>query len=96
MPKPKPKPKPDTKRLLTSRETAKRLNCSERTLERTRTTGIGGPPFQRIGARGVRYSVDAVEQWLADNVKHSTSEPAAPTRRKARATSGTSQPQVAL
>lgn len=72
--------------LLTPRETAKHLRCTERTLERHRLIG-DGPPFVKIGA-SVRYPVSELEKWLATRMRNSTSEPAPPvgrrTRRKAR------------
>jgi hypothetical protein len=69
--------------LLTPRETAEQiLRCSERTLERRRLVG-DGPPFVKIGA-SIRYPLNELERWLADNTRRSTSEPAAPTGRKLR------------
>lgn len=59
--------------LLTPRETAKHLRTTERTLERWRLTG-DGPPFVKIGA-SIRYPLNELEKWLADRLRHSTSEP---------------------
>ena len=58
--------------LLTPRETAERLRCSERKLERHRLTG-DGPPFVKFGAT-VRYPLDGLTRWLADHMRRSTSE----------------------
>jgi hypothetical protein len=61
--------------LLTPRDTAKHLNCDERTLERHRLVG-DGPPYVKLGGL-VRYPLDQLERWIAANLRHSTSEPAA-------------------
>jgi len=79
----------ETVTLLTSREVARRLSCSERKVERFRETG-GGPPFVKFGA-SVRYPAEALARWIEANTRLSTSEPA-PTRHKARAAPGASQP----
>jgi hypothetical protein len=68
--------------LLTPRETAKHLRCSERKLERHRLVG-DGPPFLKIGA-SIRYPLNELERWLADNTRRSTSEAAAPAGRRPR------------
>jgi hypothetical protein len=86
---------PETVTLLTSRETAARLRCSERKLERYREVG-NGPPFVKFGA-SVRYPADGLAQWIAARTRHSTSEPAAPveSRRKTRSAPSKAQPQIA-
>jgi hypothetical protein len=66
--------------LLTPRETAKHLRCTERTLERHRLIG-DGPPFVKIGAL-VRYPLSELEKWLADRLRLSTSEGTAPPGRR--------------
>jgi hypothetical protein len=58
--------------LLTPRETAKHLRCSERKLERHRLVG-DGPPFVKIGA-AIRYPLSELEKWLAGHMHRSTSE----------------------
>ena len=58
--------------LLTPRETAKHLRCSERKLERHRLVG-DGPPFVKIGA-AIRYPLGELEKWLAERTHRSTSE----------------------
>lgn len=58
--------------LLTPREAAERLRCSERKLERHRLAG-DGPPFVKFGA-AVRYPLDELNAWLAAHLRHSTSD----------------------
>jgi excisionase family DNA binding protein len=58
--------------LLTT-EAAALLRLSKRTLEKYRMTGIGGPPFVRIGGR-VLYRRADLENWLAATLRRSTSE----------------------
>ena len=58
--------------LLTTRETAKHLRCSDRKLERHRLVG-DGPPFVKIGA-AIRYPLSELEKWLAGHMHRSTSE----------------------
>lgn len=58
--------------LLTQREAAELLKLSQRTLERWRVAG-DGPKFVRLG-RSVRYSLTAIESYIASRVVSSTSE----------------------
>jgi predicted DNA-binding transcriptional regulator AlpA len=58
--------------LLTPREMAKHLQCSERKLERHRLMG-DGPPFVKIGA-AIRYPLSELEKWLTERTHRSTSE----------------------
>jgi predicted DNA-binding transcriptional regulator AlpA len=58
--------------LLTPRETAEHLRCSERKLERHRLVG-DGPPFVKIGT-AIRYPLSELEKWLAERTQRSTSE----------------------
>ena len=58
--------------LLTPRETAERLRCSERKLERHRLTG-DGPKFVKFGAT-IRYPLDELAKWLTEHTRQSTSE----------------------
>ena len=60
--------------LLTPRETAERLRCSERKLERHRLHG-DGPPFVKFGA-AIRYPLNELTAWIADHMRRSTSEAA--------------------
>lgn len=59
--------------LLTQKRLAKKLNQSERTLERWRVEGTG-PAFVKAG-RKVLYLPQDVEDWLLDTRRHSTSLP---------------------
>lgn len=59
--------------LLTQREAAIATRLSERTLERLRTTGLGGPPFVKLGRR-VLYRAADVEAWIASRVVTNTSQ----------------------
>lgn len=60
-------------RLLSTREEAKKLGISHRTLEGLRLKG-GGPPFVKLG-RSVRYDETDVDMWLASRRRRSTSDP---------------------
>ena len=68
--------------LLTPRETAKHLRCSERKLERHRLVG-DGPPFAKIGV-AIRYPLSELEKWLAERTQRSTSETGALCSRRRR------------
>jgi excisionase family DNA binding protein len=50
--------------LLTAREAAKALAISEKTLW-SLTTPRGPIPAIRVGERSIRYSVAALEKWIA-------------------------------
>lgn len=58
--------------LLTVREMAARLNVGVSTLNRMRVEGTG-PPFVKLG-RSVRYHPDDGDEWVASNIRRSTSE----------------------
>jgi predicted DNA-binding transcriptional regulator AlpA len=58
--------------LLTQREAASALRLSERTLERSRVTGLG-PAFVKAGRR-VLYRQSDLDQWIASRLCQSTSE----------------------
>ena len=58
--------------LLTQREVALALRCSERTLERWRVQGIG-PRFVRLNA-SIRYRQQDLDAHVAARVVASTSE----------------------
>jgi hypothetical protein len=58
--------------LLTQREAALALRLSERTLERSRVTGLG-PRFVKAGRR-VLYRPADLEAWITSQVRCSTSE----------------------
>jgi predicted DNA-binding transcriptional regulator AlpA len=59
--------------LLTQREAALALRCSERTLERLRVSGLG-PKFVRCGRRSIRYRERDLSEWIASRVVTSTSQ----------------------
>lgn len=61
--------------LLTPHETAGRLRVSESTLAKWRMTG-DGPEFTKMGAK-VRYPAPAVERFIANRTRRSTSQTAA-------------------
>ena len=61
------------RQFLLTTEAAALLRLSKRTLEKYRMTGIGGPPFVRIGGR-VLYRRADLENWLVANLRRSTSE----------------------
>jgi len=60
--------------LLTQREAATLLRLSERTLERLRVSGSGGPRFVRCGRRSIRYRQEDLDAYIASRVVGSTSE----------------------
>jgi predicted DNA-binding transcriptional regulator AlpA len=65
--------KSNIRRLHTEKEEAERLNLSVRTLQSWRYKG-GGPPYLRLGSV-VRYDPAAVDTWLNQQVRTSTSDP---------------------
>ena len=60
--------------LRTTAEAAEELRLSERTLERMRLTGLG-PVYIKAGRR-VLYRQADLENWVASQVRASTSEAA--------------------
>ncbi len=64
----------DTSRvLLTRKQAAEYLNCSQRFLEMRAIRG-GGPIYIKCSARCVRYRLIDLEQWVQDRVRSSTSD----------------------
>ena len=61
----------DLDELLTQGEYAKERKCSERTLERERSTGTGCP-YVKIG-RAVRYRRRDICEFIVRHVRRSTS-----------------------
>ncbi|RIJ24478.1 DNA-binding protein [Henriciella barbarensis] len=53
----------NTERLLSTKELARKLNVSHRTLENYRQSGRG-PIFFRLGPKAVRYLWSDVIDWL--------------------------------
>ncbi len=60
--------------LLTELEAAKRLNLKPRTLQAWRNRG-GGPPFAKLGS-SIRYPLPALNRWVEERVRKSTSDQA--------------------
>ena len=80
--------------LLTTKEAAKHVRLSHRTLERYRVTGEG-PQFLKV-RRLVFYRHRDLDEWLGKTVRRSTSDPGPETeqetkKRKARRGSTTGQ-----
>lgn len=63
-----------TIQLLTTAETAELLGISKAFLERDRWAGAR-IPFIKVGARAVRYRLADVEDYLARQLRVSTSDP---------------------
>ena len=59
--------------LLTTRQAADYLGVSKAFLERDRWAGAR-IPFIRIGTRAVRYRLDDLNIYIADHLRHSTSD----------------------
>jgi hypothetical protein len=59
--------------LLTPKDAAKVLKVSLSWLAKARMRG-DGPPFIRIGQRCIRYSQQALLQWMKSRQRLSTSE----------------------
>ena len=64
----------DPDKLLTTPEYARERKCSERTIERERTSGAGCK-YVKLG-RSVRYRRRDILDFIARHVRGSTSEPA--------------------
>jgi predicted DNA-binding transcriptional regulator AlpA len=48
------------------------LGMSVSTLEKSRVSGVGGPPYLKLG-RSVRYRCADLDRWLEERVRHNTS-----------------------
>jgi predicted DNA-binding transcriptional regulator AlpA len=64
---------PPLEPLIDEAEVSKAIRRSIPTLQKDRLRG-NGPPFIKIG-RLVRYSPSAVQAWLDDQVRRSTTDP---------------------
>ena len=64
-------------RLLNTEAAGKILGLTVRAMEERRRRG-DGPPFVRLGATSVRYSVLVLERWIAKRTYPSTAEESAP------------------
>lgn len=63
-------------KYMTPREAAAYLSLSHNTLAKWRCVG-GGPAYQKAGLRCVRYSVEALDAWMAARTLAHTSQPLA-------------------
>lgn len=70
-PEEEPREALEEKSVLTTRQAARYVELSPKTLETMRTRG-GGPPYVKIGRRVVYRRAD-LDAWLSDRVRHSTS-----------------------
>ena len=52
-------------RYLTEKQVEERYSISHRSLQRYRYTGVGGPPFVRLGFRRIVYRLSDCEEWAA-------------------------------
>lgn len=68
--------------LLKDGTVAERLFTTRGTLAKWRLRGIG-PPFVKIGPRGIAYPKGELEDWLQGNLQTSTSGGGRGGRRKA-------------
>lgn len=59
-------------KILKDETVAERLFTTPGTLSKWRLKGIG-PPFVKIGPRGIAYPEEELERWLKANVQTSTS-----------------------
>ena len=64
-------------RLLTAAEAGEILGLTVRAMEERRRRGAG-PPFVRLGATTVRYSLVTIEEYIAERTFSSTAEETAP------------------
>jgi excisionase family DNA binding protein len=60
--------------LLTEEEAAEYLRLTPRALQAWRYQGKG-PRFVRISRRAIRYRRDDLEEFVEENLRHSTSDP---------------------
>jgi hypothetical protein len=67
---------------LDTKQAAEYICCAKRTLDKWRVAG-GGPVFIKLG-RSVRYDTIDLDKWIAAQKRASTSDTAAPMRRRAR------------
>ena len=67
-------------RLLNTREAARQLDLSPRTLERYRVSG-GGPEFLKLGG-AVRYTAAKLNEWFERCTRTSTSDDGRASKKK--------------
>ena len=61
-------------RYMTTAEAAFYLRITRRWLEKLRCTG-GGPRFIRKGVKKIVYDIQHIDEWMAKDVRSSTSDP---------------------
>lgn len=64
---------PSPRRLLKTSEAAEWLGLRPQSLEKLRIRG-GGPPFVRLSGGAIRYQVEAIEKFISERVRTSTSD----------------------
>ena len=60
--------------LLNERQVAKLTGRAVTTLQKDRVDGTGCA-FVKLGKRMVRYRIEDVQEWIASNLRRSTSDP---------------------
>lgn len=70
----------DQRTLLDTKQAARRVALSPRTLERFRVTG-GGPEFVKMG-HAVRYAVSKLDEWIEKCNRKSTSDDCRASKKK--------------
>lgn len=60
--------------LVDERTAADALRLTPRTLQEWRRRG-GGPPYVQVSSRCIRYRPSDLEEWAADRLRTSTSDP---------------------
>ncbi len=64
-----------SKRLITEADAARYLSCSRSFLRQSRLNGnlpgrSAGPPWVRLGRRGIRYDLNDLDAWLEARKSH--------------------------
>ena len=67
-------PPPANLHILLEDEAAKVLRLAVRTLQRLRVDG-GGPAYVQLSERRIGYTMAALEEWLSERARTSTSAP---------------------
>lgn len=63
----------EPKHILRTPEAAARLGLAASTLEKLRVYG-GGPEYIKLGRRAVGYTIEALDRWIEDRRRLSTSD----------------------
>lgn len=61
------------RKLISEKEAASRYGVSIRFFQARRLRG-NGPPFVRVSARCVRYSIELLDRWFQERTANSTSD----------------------